>query len=323
MLSHDDITYRLDLWERVEKQIRQFFVDQKYREVKTPLLVASPGMEPNLDPIAVDIKKITSGRGVESRRGGLITSPEYAMKKLLGAGLEKIFTITPVFRNVEKLGERWSIEFTMLEWYEQGADYEHGMKQTGDLIDAILGAKAWSRKSYVNEFIKAFGEHPDAIELPQLYKLGEMHRVTLTKGEPRHELVDRLFSAIVMPSLEKTHERFFLCEYPVSCASLAKVSPDGRFAERFEAYVQGLEISNGFTELTDSKEQRKRFELEAKERKDAGKEVFPIDEELLTRLSSVQNPTFGNALGVDRLVMLLAGVNNIDAIHPFPPSQRF
>ncbi|MBP9828143.1 hypothetical protein KBC55_03220 [Patescibacteria group bacterium] len=323
MLSRDDIKYRLDLWERVEKSIRQFFVDQKYREVRTPLLVASPGMEPNLDPVAVEIKKITAGRGIESHRGGLITSPEYAMKKLLGAGLEKIFTITPVFRNIEKLGERWSIEFTMLEWYEQGADYNHGMKQTGELVDAILGAKPWSRVSYVDEFTNTFSAHPDSIEIAKLHELGSKYHVSMEPGELRHELVDRLFASIVMPLLEKQHDRFFLCEYPVCCASLAKVGGDGHFAERFEAYVQGLEICNGFTELTDGKEQRKRFELEAIERKNAGKEVFPIDEELLTRLSSVQNPTFGNALGVDRLVMLLAGVNDIDAIHPFPPSQRF
>jgi lysyl-tRNA synthetase class 2 len=132
-----------------------------------------------------------------------------------------------------------------------------------------------------------------------------------------------LFQYEVMPKLEAEHERFFLTEYPVAEAALAQKNPDGRSAQRFEAYVNGLEICNGFTELVDPVEQRARFQAEAEERRLAGKEVFPIDEELLTGLASVRSPSFGNALGVDRLVMLKAGVKNIDAIHLFPPSLRF
>jgi lysyl-tRNA synthetase class 2 len=126
-----------------------------------------------------------------------------------------------------------------------------------------------------------------------------------------------------MPKLEATHERFFLVDYPVAEAALAQKNTDGRSAQRFEAYVKGLEICNGFTELVDPVEQRARFEAEAEERRRAGKEVFPIDEQLLNGLASVASPTFGNALGVDRLVMLKAGVKDIDAIHLFPPSSRF
>ncbi len=163
----------------------------------------------------------------------------------------------------------------------------------------------WPRVSYVKEFEKHFGYHPADATPEQVVKVAD------------------LFQYEVMPKLEAEHERFFLTEYPVAEAALAQKNPDGRSAQRFEAYVQGLEICNGFTELVDPIEQRARFEAEAEERRQAGKEVFPIDEELLNGLASVRSPSFGNALGVDRLVMLKAGVKNIDAIHLFPPSQRF
>lgn len=302
MLSKQDLELRAKLWNDVRSSIHTFFASRGYLNVQTPLIVRSPGMEPNLDPVGVDVKLV----GDVFHRGGLITSPEYAMKKLLGAGLEKIYTLTPVFRNVEKMGERWSVEFTLLEWYQQGKNYEACMQETEELVNAVLGGtSSWPRISYVKEFEKQFGYHPADATPEQAQKVAD------------------LFQFEVMPKLEKTHDRFFLIEYPVAEAALAQKHPDGRSAQRFEAYVNGLEICNGFTELVDPVEQRARFEAEAEERLQAGKEVFPIDEELLNGLASVASPAFGNALGVDRLVMLKAGVNNIDAIHLFPPSQRF
>ncbi|MDQ5952240.1 MAG: elongation factor P--(R)-beta-lysine ligase [Patescibacteria group bacterium] len=308
MLSKQDLELRAKLWNDVQSSIHKFFVDRGYLNVQTPLAVRSPGMEPNLDPVGVDVKFIDG----TTHRAGLITSPEYSMKKLLGAGLEKIYTITPVFRNVEKMGERWSVEFSMLEWYQQGKNYEDCMRETEELVNFVLdGAlpatdhQPWPRVSYVSEFEKYFGYHPADATPEQAAKVAD------------------LFQFEVMPRLEAEHSRFFLTDYPVAEAALAQKNQDGRSAQRFEAYVNGLEICNGFTELVDPIEQRARFELEAAERRLAGKEVFPIDEELLNGLASVRSPSFGNALGVDRLVMLKAGVKNIDAIHLFPPSQRF
>ena len=302
MLSKQDLQLRAQLWNDVQTSIQNFFASRGYLNVQTPLLVRSPGMEPNLDPVGIDVKLIDGTK----HRGGLITSPEYSMKKLLGGGLEKIFTITPVFRNVEKLGERWSVEFTMLEWYQQGKNYEACMQETEELVNEILGeSQVWPRVSYVQEFEKHFGYHPADATPEQAIKVAD------------------LFQFEVMPKLEAQYPRFFLTEYPVAEAALAQKNPDGRSAQRFEGYVNGLEICNGFTELVDPVEQRARFVLEAEARCQAGKEVFPIDEELLNGLASVASPSFGNALGVDRLVMLKAGVKNIDAIHLFPPSQRF
>ncbi len=300
MLSKADLELRAKLWNHVTKDIQSFFDTRGYTEVRTPLIVRSPGMEPNLDPVGVDVRLLD---GV-THRGGLITSPEYSMKKLLGGGMERIYTLTPVFRNVEKMGERWSVEFTMLEWYRTGADYNECMRETEELVNGILGLTgSWPRVSYVKEFEKQFGVHP--------------------ADAPKDMNVADKFQFEVMPRLEKEYDRFFLVEYPVAEAALAQKNADGRSAQRFEGYVKGIEICNGFTELVDSAEQRVRFEAEAKERAEAGKEVFPIDEELLLRLSSVPSPTFGNALGVDRLIMLKAGMNDIDSIHLFPPSERF
>jgi lysyl-tRNA synthetase class 2 len=306
MLSREDVLLRARLWNETMDYIHGFFRGSNYTEVRTPVLVACPGMEPNLDPVGVDVRTIDG----KVYRGGLITSPEYSMKKLLGLGMEAIYTTTPVFRNVEKLGERWSVEFTMLEWYRQGSDYRVCMEETERLVTGLLDGVStdtvWPRVSYVEEFTKKYGVHPVEAE-----------------GKYTPQQVADLFQFEIMPELERVHDRFFLMEYPVAEAALAQKSPDGKSAQRFEAYVSGIEICNGFTELVQAEEQRARFVLEAEERRQAGKEVFPIDDELLSVLGSIQSPTYGNALGVDRLVMLRAGVKDIDAVHLFPPSGRF
>lgn len=293
MLSKNDLELRAKLWNDVTDAIRTFFRSRGYTEVATPVLVKSPGMEPNLFPLGVDVHP--EGHGEQRLRMGLITSPEYSMKKLLGGGLEKIFTLTPVFRDREVPGHRWSIEFTMLEWYRQGADYTACMQDTEELVNSILGLTGeWPRLSYVDELAAWTGETSDDT-----------------------------FNHFILPELIKRHDRFFITQFPVAEASLARKSADGRYAERFEAYVNGIEICNAFTELVDVNEQRTRFGIEGDERRVAGKEVFPIDEDLLSRLASVASPTYGNALGVDRLVMLKASTTDIDAIHLFPPSERY
>lgn len=321
-LSVSDLELRAAHWNRVLSQIREFFAQRSFTEVHTPILVQSPGMEPNLSPLAVDIH--TDGPLAHITRMGLITSPEYSMKKLLGAGMQKIFTFASVFRDREMPGQRWSIEFTMLEWYCQGEDYKALIQETGKLINFVLDrADEWKQISYVNEFERVVGFVPKEENRNQLIEACRAFNLAIPDdAEATHEIIDRVFYAVVFPTIELP-ERYMLCEFPIPCASLSRVSVDGRYAERFEAFVGELELCNGFTELTDAKEQRRRFELEAEERRLAKKEVFPIDEELLSRLESVASPTYGNALGVDRLVMLAAGANDIDSIHLFPPSTRY
>lgn len=320
-MNYEDAKLRLEAWNRVRERIHAFFCSRGFLEAHTPLLVASPGMEPNLDPLAVTIHPVNDVR--KEVRAGLITSPEYSMKKMLGMGFEALYTITPVFRDKEMLGKRWGIEFTMLEWYRQGADYTKCMEETEDLINSVLGWEGkWDRVSYVDAFEKVHGFVPGDATEGRIREIAEVVKVANAKTDPLHEVIDSVFFATVLP-VTPHGEKYILCEFPVPCASLSKVSFDGRYAERFEAYVGELEMCNAFTELVDAHEQRRRFLAEAEERKALGKEVFPVDEDLLAQLSSVASPTYGNALGVDRLVMLAMGVKDIDSTHVFPPSQRF
>lgn len=265
MLSFDDIHRRLAMWRDVEDHIHAFFQARGFVSVRTPLIVQAPGMEPNLDPLEVSVNK---------QPHALITSPEYAMKKLMGAGLEKIYTLTPVFRNFED-GKLNTPEFTMLEWYAPGT-YEDLMRETEELLKFVLEDKSrWSYLTYAQARVDAF-------------------------GNPRTDA-----------------RRFFVTQYPKEQASLARLSADGLYAERFEAFGDGMELCNGFCELLDPVEQKRRFILEQEERRQLGKTVFPIDEQFLDALGRIRGPIYGNALGVDRLVMLKYAVRDIRDIHLF------
>lgn len=259
------------MWDVTMSRVRSFLDSRGFVEVRTPLLVDHPGMEPNLDPFAVDVHVLGGGK----KRMGLITSPEYSMKKLVGAGIEKVYTMTQTFRNFES-GSLNIPEFMMLEWYAPG-DYEELMAETEELLQYVLEDKApWKRIQHQNAKMDAFGD----------------------------------------PHVEE--EKFFVTQYPTAEASLARHSKNGAYAERFEAFARGMEMCNGFCELTDAVEQRARFKNEQEERRAAGKEVFPIDEELLEAISKIKGPVYGNALGVDRLIMLKYGIHNIKDIQLFP-----
>lgn len=277
MLSKDDLLQRKMMWDSVETQIHEFFRSRGYTFFRTPLLVPSPGMEPNLDPFEVDVAYFDRKNEVRRMKAGLITSPEYSMKKLLGAGLRNIYTITPVFRNTESIAPFNTPEFTMLEWYGSG-DYEDCMKETEELVNTVLGREgAWPRIAHKDAQVDAVGD----------------------------------------PRIIQEHDRVFVHQFPVEQASLAKLSEDGTYAERFEGFVDGVELCNGFSELTDSKQQRRRFEKEARERVEQGKTVFPIDEDLLQSIENIDEPIYGNALGVDRLVMLKYRKGDINDIQLF------
>jgi len=272
MLSKDDIQRRQQMWGTVLESVHGFFRSRGFEHFKTPLLVKSPGMEPNLDPFETQRK--VADPAIQDQTLGLITSPEYSMKKLLGVGFENIYSVTPVFRNYES-GQHNLCEFTMLEWYSQG-EYEDLMDETEALFQSVLEDKnAWPRLTFDEAQVDEY-------------------------GDPQVDL-----------------ERFFVTQYPVAQAALARLSSDGRFAERFEAFANGLELCNGFVELTDPLEQRQRFLSEQEERRKLGKHVWPIDEELLEALSKIKNSVYGNAVGLDRLVMLKYGVSDINDIQIF------
>lgn len=293
--------------EIVNNTIRSFFRARGYVEVETPVVVRSPGMEPNLMPFETEVIEPDGTR----HAAGLITSPEYSMKKLLGLGMERIFTLTKVFRNDESLGGTHNPEFTMLEWYRQGADYVACMDETEALVREVcqaLGRDLPSfRRARVADLFAAAG-----LDLDQLEHVGDD-----TDSDAFH----RAFLNKVEANLGPTP--VFVYDYPTYQASLSRLTPDGKYGERFELYVDGLELCNAFTELVDAEEQRRRFLEEAGERRALGKTVFPVDEELLALLPSVRQPTFGNALGVDRLHMIATGKASIEDVLLFPASKLF
>lgn len=311
--------------EIVNNTIRSFFSARGSVEVETPIAVRSPGMEPNLVPFETTVVEPDKTR----HAAALITSPEYSMKKLLGQGMEAIHTITKVFRNEEEFGGTHNPEFTMLEWYRQGADYVACMDETEALVKetcAVFGRElpSFRRVRVRDAFLEHVGLDLDGATADDLRSSCAKHGIHTDPSDTESDLYYRLFLALVEPKLLTSDATpFFLYDYPIHQAALSRLTPDGKYGERFELYVDGLELCNAFTELVDSAEQRRRFELEAEERRVLGKPVYPIDEELLRLLPSVRQPTYGNALGVDRLHMIATGKTSIEEVLLFPASKLF
>jgi len=287
--------------------VRSFFADRSFLEVETPSLVPSPGLDLHLD-------------AVEATGGYLITSPEYQMKRLLVAGVPRQFQIAHVFRRGE-IGDRHNPEFTMLEWYRAFAGIEQVMRDTEELVTELVCAFSGDGRLP--------GEYaPITVEPP-------FPRLTVTEAFARFagvaeaevfrlarddsEAFFRVLVERVEPELAAATTPVFLVDYPIDHASLARAKPnDPRVAERFELYLGGLELCNGFGELTDPKEQRERFLRDQRVRASAGKSVYPIDERFLAALAEGMPPSAGNALGIDRLVALCLGEQEIARVMAFP-----
>ncbi|MCX5909603.1 MAG: EF-P lysine aminoacylase EpmA [Deltaproteobacteria bacterium] len=318
-------------WETI-RGIRQFFQEEGFVEIETPLLVSSPGMEPHLSALEVDCTLPNGTR----RSKYLHTSPEYAMKKLLGEGWEKIFQICRVFRD-EELGPTHQIEFTMLEWYRAHADYREIMvdceRLLGSLTEKILDRQDLSYQGKNLTFTPPF-ERITVARAMSLYggcdivlnrDADSLLAAARAQGyifDPRETYsFDDVFFKVFLESVEKrlgSPKPTILYDYPSTMAALARLKPDNPlWAERFELYIAGLEMANAFSELNDPVEQRNRFENDQRLRAELGKPVYAIDEELLQALSRMP-PSAGIALGVDRLVMLLSDAASIEEVLAFP-----
>lgn len=302
---------------KINDAIRRFFRERGFVEVETPVFVVSPDSEPTLSYFQTECNE-PSGTTMP---GALITSPEYAMKKLLGHGMEKIFTLTKVFRNGEHWGGQHNPEFTMIEWYRQGQDYHACMQETEELVQYVASEFGRTLPSFTKRTMESLFEpflEEDLAEATResLRQACQQQEIHIDEGDSLSDLFYRLFLTKIEPALGT--DPVFVHDYPTYQAALAAKTSDSRYAQRFELYVNGIELCNGFTELTNADEQRARFELEREERKRLGKPVFPIDEELLRLLPSITNPTYGNALGVDRLHMILTDRPSIEDVLLFP-----
>jgi len=295
-----------------------------YQEVETPLLVPAPGMEPHIRAFEVPFVPETDlGR---ARTLYLHTSPEYAMKRLLADGSGPIFQICKVFRNGE-VSPTHNPEFTMLELYRPDADYRAIMDDLESVLaaaaDALGRAEPFGRRPYERVTVREALRRETGIDLrdaPEARSLADAARQVGVRTEPGDGFDDvffRLFLERVEPRLGRDRPTF-LIDYPASMAALARLSPqDPSVAERFELYALGLELANGFSELTDAGEQRRRLEEERAFRVARGRPAYPLDEPFLEAVGRMP-PSGGVALGLDRVLMLLLGAGRIEDVLLFP-----
>ncbi|MCX6991968.1 MAG: EF-P lysine aminoacylase EpmA [Kiritimatiellaeota bacterium] len=290
----------LALRSRILRAIRQFFDARGFLEVETPVRIAAPALELHID-------------AMPSGDAWLRTSPELHMKRLLAAGCERVYQLGPCFRQGER-GERHNPEFTLLEWYRTNADYRDILAETKALIAAV--AEAALGRTWI-DFSRT---HIELMPVWEVLTVTEAFKTFAGWNPVEYFDADRFDLDMVNkvePNLP-TACPVVLMDYPAAVAALARRKPeDPRVAERWELYIGGIEIANAFSELTDPAEQRKRFEACAVERRALGKPVYPLDEYFMAALESGLPPAAGIALGVDRLVMLLAGATSLDGVLPF------
>lgn len=300
------------------KNIRSFFSEQDFIEVETPLIVGLPGQEPNLSPIQTTVH---DEQGV-AHTGYLHTSPEYTMKKMIAAGFSNIFFLGKCFRDKESFGGLHNPEFTMIEWYRTDVDMFSIMDDVESLL-IHLGYKGGVVRMHMNEVWKKYAKVDlrEYLDVLSLRELCVNKGYAVTQDETYEELFYRIFLNEIEPKL-KDIGAVMIHHYPAQMAALSKLSDDTGYAQRFELYIDGVEIANAFSELTDSQEQLKRLEEEREERKRQGKRVYAIDSEFIDALKTI--PTCaGIALGIDRLVQVLTGCENIDNVLVLPMSKIF
>jgi lysyl-tRNA synthetase class 2 len=273
--------------------LRGYFVAEEFVEVETPNLVREPGTDVHLEAFQTHF----SGMGEhEGRALWLHTSPEFAMKRLLVAGMERIFQICKVWRDGEWTS-RHNPEFTMVEWYRAYSDWDAVMTDVEHIVATALDLPRPFRRLKVQEAFREYGG-VDVLSMTGTEGWEDaFHEILVTEVEPR------LTGAV------------FLTHYPKDLAVLSRLcDEDPAVAERFELYVDGVELCNGFTELTDAAEQRQRFQDDLGERERRGLGAMPMPEMFLNALSAGMPPSAGVALGFDRLLMLQLGSHDLDAL---------
>jgi lysyl-tRNA synthetase class 2 len=317
--------------------IRRFFLDQGFVEVETPALQVSPGMEVHLKAFATELEEPF---GQRRRKLYLHTSPEFAMKKLLAAGERRLFQFARVFRNAERAPAHHP-EFTMLEWYRADADWTALIADCEGILRATLAAVPPALSAGTLRWRGANADPAPPFE-----------RLSVAEAFQRHAAVDLLATApdparpdaavlaaaarrigVAVQPRDSWEDVFFkvfhegnepnlgigrptiLHSYPASMAALARLDPgDARVAERCELFVAGLELANGFGELTDPTEQRRRFEADMARKLALYGERYPIDEDFIAAVGAMPRRAAGMALGFDRLIMLATGAERIEDV---------
>ncbi len=344
--AHPELWERYFIREKVIAAIRIFFGQQKFHEVETPLLIAHPPAESYLDIFETTL----FDRNRNPTKAYLSTSPEVPLKKLMVAGIGNCFAVTKSFRNMETQSNLHNPEFTILEWYRVGADYRDIMSDCEELLVFINTyikrttpgmetqrpeelsyqgtrvnlAGPWERLTVADAFLR--WAHVDFAEF-----LLEDHAKSIAQKKgyviEAETTWEELYNQIFLNEIESHLGRgkpTILYEFPGVMGALArKKKSDPRFAERFEFYIEGLELGDCYSELTDWKEQQSRFESELKEIKRLGKTIYDYDHDFIDALKAGLPDSSGIAIGVDRLVMLFADAKRVQDTMLFPSEELF
>lgn len=344
--KNPELWKRYFIREKVITAIRTFFFNQQFHEIEAPILIANPPAESYLDVFQTTL----FDRNRKPINAYLSTSPEVPLKKLMVAGLGNCFSLTKSFRNMETDSVLHNPEFTILEWYRVGADYRDIMKDCEELLlfintylmrisqkaetknpgkltyqgKQVLLAPPWERLTVAESFARWANIHFDDFLAEK-----KARAIARSKGYAVHEtttweeLFNQIFLNEIEPHLGKKRPTI-LYEFPGAMGALARRKrSDPRFAERFEFYIEGLELGDCYSELTDWKEQQERFEHELDEIKRLGKTQYEYDHDFIDALKMGLPECSGIAVGVDRLVMLFANAKSIQETLLFPADELF
>lgn len=299
---------------RMLQQLRAFFAQRAMLEVETPVLARTTVTAPHIDSVPAF---------PDAQGGYLQTSPEYFMKRLLAAGSGAIYQVCKVFRAGEA-GRYHNPEFTMLEWYRPGFDQHALMNEVDELVREILADDVTLadtlKLSYRELFQDCLQLDPFQASVPELQRLAGQHQIEIVShdGLDRDGWLDLLLTHLVEPQLPDNRP-VFIYDYPATQAALARLHQVGdvSVASRFELYLNGMELANGYHELADIDQQRQRFERDRQQRQQQGLTVPDIDEKFLSALQSGLPDCAGVALGLDRLLMIATGVDDIRKVISF------
>ena len=281
--------------------VRRFFAARDFLEVETPIRIPAPAPEAHIDAFP-------------SGDWYLQTSPELCMKRLLAAGYRNIFQICKVFRAGER-GDRHLPEFTLLEWYRAAADYRVLMEDCEALLREVATELGFAEGIRWQKGVVSLAGPWERLTVAEAFT--RYAPLSLAEALERDRF-DEILTASIEPQLGEGRP-VFLCDYPAALGALARLkAEDPRVAERFELYIGGMELANAFSELTDAREQRRRFEQTCAERSRQGSARYPLPESFLAALPAMPAAA-GIALGLDRLAMLLTGAGRIDGVVGFTP----
>ena len=300
--SLEILRHRADLLAK----LRAFFAGKEILEVETPALARAPVTDLHIQSLTTEILDTNTIKTFY-----LQTSPEFAMKRLLAFNAEPIYQIAKVFRQ-DPLTKHHNPEFTLLEWYRPGFTMGQLMDEVAELLRSLLACDSMPAFSYRELFEKYLRINPHRVRSDELLALTQRQLELSTTDLTDTDCLQLLMFDVIEPALP---EFCFVYDYPKAQASLSVIEVDSeedQVAKRFEVYCRGMELANGYLELTDVQEQRKRFEQDNALRKKKGLDVYPLDEKFLSALESGLPACSGVALGIDRLLMAMHELTNID-----------